>query len=93
MNYEDLQKEIIQIHESGYNETLKKLIAAGFLRQKRNGEYHFNSTEAVKFLHKAIYDKDYDHYSDCGYDEYSDSDDYDDYVCNYNGDSDDDDED
>ena len=62
MNYEDLQKEVITIHESGYNETLKKLIAAGFLRQKTNGEYHFNSGEAVKFLHKAIYDKDYDHY-------------------------------
>jgi len=62
MNYEDLQKEIVQIHEGGYNETLKKLIAAGFLRQKKDGEYHFNNTEAVKFLHKAIYDKDYDHY-------------------------------
>ena len=62
MNYQDLQKEIVQIHEGGYNETLKKLIAAGFLRQKKDGEYHFNNTEAVKFLHKAIYDKDYDHY-------------------------------
>lgn len=62
MNYKDLQKEVITIHESGFNETLKKLIAAGFLRQKKTGEYHFNSTEAVKFLHKAIYDKDYDHY-------------------------------
>lgn len=62
MNYKDLQKEVVTIHESGFNETLKRLIAAGFLRQKKTGEYHFNSTEAVKFLHKAIYDKDYDHY-------------------------------
>ena len=46
----------------GYNETLKKLINQGFLRARADGEYHFNSTDAVKYLHKAIYDQDYDHY-------------------------------
>jgi glutamate synthase (ferredoxin) len=32
------------------------------LRARADGEYHFNSADAVKYLHKAIYDKDYDHY-------------------------------
>ena len=41
---------------------MKKLTDAGFFRDKKGGEYHFNSLNMVKNLHKALYDKDYDHY-------------------------------
>ena len=62
MNFSDIEKEVKIFQDLGYNEDLKKLINQGFFRARAGGEYHFNSSDAVKFLHKAINDKDYDHY-------------------------------
>jgi glutamate synthase (ferredoxin) len=62
MDFSDIEKEVKVFQDLGFNEELKKLINQGFFRAKVGGEYHFNSSDSVKFLHKAIYDKDYDHY-------------------------------
>lgn len=58
----DLEREMTTFKEQAYDEGLKKLINAGFFRDKPGGEYHFNSKTMVKNLHKALEDKDYDHY-------------------------------
>ncbi len=62
MNFTDIAKEVKIFQDLGYSETLKKLVNHGFFRARTGGEYHFNNLDAVKFLHKAIRDKDYDHY-------------------------------
>lgn len=62
LNVSDIEKEIKMFTEPAYNENLKKLVNAGFFRDKAGGEYHFNSKTMVKNLHKALNDKDYDHY-------------------------------
>ena len=58
----DLEKETDRFLEQAYSPELKALENAGFFREKKGGEYHFNSLQMVKNLHKAIHDKDYDHY-------------------------------
>lgn len=58
----DLEREMMTFKEQACDEGLKKLINAGFFRDKPGGEYHFNSKTMVKNLHKALEDKDYDHY-------------------------------
>lgn len=58
----DIEKEMKMFKGQAYDETLKKLVNAGFFRDKAGGEYHFNSKTMVKNLHKALEDKDYDHY-------------------------------
>lgn len=58
----DLEKEMKTFKDQGYDEGLKRLVNAGFFRDKPGGEYHFNSKTMVKNLHKALEDKDYDHY-------------------------------
>ena len=62
LDVSDIEKEIKMFTEPAYNENLKKLVNAGFFRDKAGGEYHFNSKTMVKNLHKALNDKDYDHY-------------------------------
>ncbi len=58
----DLAQEVIAIHERAYPEIAKKLQNFGFVQYKPGGEYHMNSPELVKALHKAVADKDHDHY-------------------------------
>ncbi|MGF1512932.1 MAG: glutamate synthase-related protein [Elainellaceae cyanobacterium] len=58
----DLAQEVIAIHERAFPEISKKLQNFGFVQYKPGGEYHMNSPELVKALHKAVEDKDYDHY-------------------------------
>ncbi|MGF1538620.1 MAG: glutamate synthase-related protein [Elainellaceae cyanobacterium] len=58
----DLSREVIAIHERAFPEISKKLQNFGFVQYKPGGEYHMNSPEMVKALHKAVSENDYDHY-------------------------------
>jgi len=60
----ELAQEIIAVHSRAFPElTAKKLENFGFFNYKPGGEYHMNSPEMAKYLHKAVGDKSYDHYS------------------------------
>ncbi|MFM7423447.1 MAG: glutamate synthase-related protein, partial [Elainella sp.] len=59
----ELAQEIINLHGRAFPElSLKKLENFGFFNYKPGGEYHMNSPEMSKHLHKAVADKNYDHY-------------------------------
>nr|WP_088894532.1 glutamate synthase large subunit [Leptolyngbya ohadii] len=59
----DLAQEIIAVHSRAFPElTTKKLENFGFFNYKPGGEYHMNSPEMAKYLHKAVGSKSYDHY-------------------------------
>ena len=60
----DLAQEIITFHSRAFPAlTSKKLENFGFFNYKPGGEYHMNSPEMAKYLHKAVADKSYDHYA------------------------------
>ena len=63
LSTQDLAQEVIAIHERAFPEISKKLQNFGFIQYKPGGEYHMNSPELVKALHKAVADKDPDHYA------------------------------
>jgi glutamate synthase (ferredoxin) len=59
----DLAQEVLSIHQRAFPElTAKKLENFGFFNYKPGGEYHMNSPEMAKALHKAVGEKNYDHY-------------------------------
>ncbi len=58
----ELAQEIIAFHERAFPLTAKKLANYGFVNYKPGGEYHMNSPEMAKALHKAVAGRDYDHY-------------------------------
>jgi glutamate synthase (ferredoxin) len=60
----ELAQEVISFHQRAFPElTSKKLENYGFINAKPRGEYHMNSPESSKALHKAVADgKNYDHY-------------------------------
>ncbi|MDX2231772.1 MAG: glutamate synthase-related protein [Leptolyngbyaceae cyanobacterium bins.349] len=59
----DLANEVLSIHRRAFPElTLKKLENFGFVNYRPGGEYHINSPEMAKYLHKAVGEKSYDHY-------------------------------
>ena len=59
----ELAEEVIAFHHKAFPELLdKKLENYGFVKYKKGGEYHMNSPEMSKALHKAVESKDYDHY-------------------------------
>ncbi|MBD2068577.1 glutamate synthase subunit alpha [Leptolyngbya sp. FACHB-671] len=59
----DLAQEVITFHQRAFPElTLKKLENFGFFNYKPGGEYHMNSPEMAKALHKAVGAMNYDHY-------------------------------
>jgi glutamate synthase (ferredoxin) len=59
----DLAQEVINFHSRAFPElSVKKLENYGFFNYKPGGEYHMNSPEMAKHLHKAVADKNYDHY-------------------------------
>ncbi|MCU0565246.1 MAG: glutamate synthase large subunit [Oculatellaceae cyanobacterium Prado106] len=59
----DLAQEIIAIHRRAFPElTTKKLENFGFFNFRPGGEYHMNSPEMAKLLHKAVASQNYDHY-------------------------------
>ncbi len=59
----ELAQETIAFHHRAFP-TLdaKKLANYGFINYKPGGEYHMNSPEMAKALHKAVAGKEYDHY-------------------------------
>ncbi len=59
----DLAQEVMNTHSRAFPElTVKKLENYGFFNYKPGGEYHMNSPEMAKHLHKAVADQNYDHY-------------------------------
>ncbi|MEL6224246.1 MAG: glutamate synthase large subunit [Cyanobacteria bacterium J06627_8] len=63
LTLEDLAQETSAIHSRAFPElTVKKLQNLGFVQYRPGGEYHMNSPEMSKALHKAVADNAYDHY-------------------------------
>jgi glutamate synthase (ferredoxin) len=59
----ELATEVISFHSAAFPElTRKKLENFGFVQYRPGGEYHMNSPEMAKALHKAVAGKAYDHY-------------------------------
>ncbi|BAZ46652.1 ferredoxin-dependent glutamate synthase [Chondrocystis sp. NIES-4102] len=59
----ELAHEVIAFHHKAFPEIQsKKLENYGFVKYKKGGEYHMNSPEMSKALHKAVETKEYDHY-------------------------------
>ena len=59
----DLAQEIIAFHQKAFPELQgTKLENYGFVKYKKGGEYHMNSPEMSKALHKAVESKQHDHY-------------------------------
>ena len=59
----ELAQEVIAFHHKAFPEIHgKKLENYGFVKYKKGGEYHMNSPEMSKALHKAVESKEYDHY-------------------------------
>ncbi|XGV96794.1 MAG: glutamate synthase large subunit [Leptolyngbya sp. BL-A-14] len=60
----DLAQEVVSFHQRAFPELhIKKLENYGFVNYRPGGEYHMNSPEMSKYLHKAVADKSYDHYA------------------------------
>ncbi|RMF24772.1 MAG: glutamate synthase large subunit [Cyanobacteria bacterium J083] len=59
----ELAQETFAFHHRAFPELeSKKLKNYGFIAYRRGGEYHMNSPEMAKALHKAVASKQYDHY-------------------------------
>lgn len=59
----DLAQEVMAFHCRAFPElNLKKLENFGFVQYRPGGEYHMNSPEMAKHLHKAVATKNADHY-------------------------------
>lgn len=59
----DLARETIVFHQRAFPEMEgKKLENYGFIQYRPGGEYHMNSPQMAKELHKAVAEKQYDHY-------------------------------
>jgi glutamate synthase (ferredoxin) len=59
----ELAQEIMTFHQRAFpNLNLKKLENYGFVQYRPGAEYHMNSPEIAKALHKAVENKQYDHY-------------------------------
>jgi glutamate synthase (ferredoxin) len=59
----ELAQEVMSFHSRAFPElTGKKLENFGFVQYRPGGEYHMNSPEMSKALHKAVATRDYDHY-------------------------------
>jgi glutamate synthase (ferredoxin) len=63
LSVSELAQEVLSFHHKAFPElTIKKLDNLGFVQYRRSGEYHMNSPELVKSLHKAVDGQQYDHY-------------------------------
>jgi glutamate synthase (ferredoxin) len=63
LSVEELAQEVISFHHRAFPElTGKKLENFGFVQYRPGGEYHMNSPELAKALHKAVTKFEYDHY-------------------------------
>ncbi|MEN9248776.1 MAG: glutamate synthase-related protein [Gloeomargarita sp. GXS_bins_116] len=55
LNLAELTQEILQFHRQAFPElTHKRLENLGFIQARPRGEYHLNSPEMAKLLHKAV---------------------------------------
>ncbi|WP_084639309.1 glutamate synthase large subunit [Geitlerinema sp. PCC 9228] len=61
LNLEDLNREIQEFHGKAFPH-LKKLENWGLIQYRGSGEYHINNPDMSKVLHKAVRQKNYDHY-------------------------------
>ena len=60
----ELAQETMVFHARAFPElTSKKLENMGFVQYRPGGEYHMNSPEMAKYLHKAVETNSYDHYA------------------------------
>ncbi len=63
LTLKDLAQEIMSFHSRAFPElTIKKLENYGFVNYRPSGEYHMNSPEMAKHLHKAVTTQGYNHY-------------------------------
>lgn len=63
LSVSELAQEVLSFHSKAFPElTTKKLENLGFVQYRPGGEYHMNSPELAKALHKAVDGKKYDHY-------------------------------
>ncbi len=63
LSVSELAGEVLSFHSKAFPElTTKKLENLGFVQYRPGGEYHMNSPELAKALHKAVDGKKYDHY-------------------------------
>lgn len=67
LNLQEVANEIISFHQKAFPELqAKKLENYGYVNYKKGGEYHMNSPEMAKTLHKAVSaygtEEGYDHY-------------------------------
>ncbi|MTJ22906.1 glutamate synthase large subunit [Dolichospermum sp. UHCC 0352] len=63
LSVSELAQEVLSFHSKAFPElTAKKLENLGFVQYRPGGEYHMNSPELAKSLHKAVNGKQYDHY-------------------------------
>lgn len=63
LNVVELAQEVLSFHCRAFPElTLKKLENFGFVQYRPGGEYHMNSPEMSKHLHKAVATRSFDHY-------------------------------
>ncbi|MBV9388454.1 MAG: glutamate synthase subunit alpha, partial [Chroococcidiopsidaceae cyanobacterium CP_BM_ER_R8_30] len=63
LSISELAMEVLSFHQRAFPElTIKKLENFGFIQYRPGGEYHMNSPELAKALHKAVADQKYDHY-------------------------------
>ena len=59
----ELAAEVLSFHQRAFPElTVKKLENFGFVQYRPGGEYHMNSPEISKALHKAVEEQNYNHY-------------------------------
>ncbi|MGD1948807.1 MAG: glutamate synthase large subunit [Leptolyngbyaceae cyanobacterium] len=60
----DLAQETMRFHSKAFPElTGKRLEHMGFVQARPKGEYHSNSPQMTKLLHKAVKSNQYDHYA------------------------------
>jgi glutamate synthase (ferredoxin) len=63
VNFADIASELLNFHSQAFPELqIKKLENYGFVQYRPTGEYHMNSPEMAKALHKAVAGDGYDHY-------------------------------
>jgi glutamate synthase (ferredoxin) len=63
LSVRELAQEVLCFHSKAFPElSIKKLENLGFIQYRPGGEYHMNSPELAKALHKAVDGKNYDHY-------------------------------
>ncbi|WP_219729932.1 glutamate synthase large subunit [Sodalinema gerasimenkoae] len=61
MTVADLGREVLSFHKRAFPH-VAKLENYGFVQYRKGGEYHGNNPEMTKVLHKAVREKQYDHY-------------------------------